>query len=265
VNYNARRVNPAKAIYHKFIPETVRNPIGMARRRIADRLTRFLRSEPLPPEELLLNVQMTPFVDEFITIGERSARSIRGALQPSISPTARVLDFGCGCGRTALPLSKATEWAIHGCDVDATAVEWLANELDPGRFRANGPSPPLPFGDASFDAVYAVSVFTHFSGQEQYEWSSELARVLAPRGLAAITTMGAGVIENFPAHVNPANRARLREEGFLFIEDSASFNARAAFHTPGGLARLLAGEFELWQHYERGLDGFQDLTLFVKR
>jgi SAM-dependent methyltransferase len=265
VIYNARRVNPAKAIYHKFIPESVRNPIGMARRRFADRLSRLARSGPLPPPALLLNVQMTPFVDEFITIGERSARSIRTALQPCLPASGRVLDFGCGCGRTALPLSRATSWELHGCDVDAPAVEWLGRALGRDRFRTNGAHPPLPFADASFDAVYAVSVFTHFSEHEQHAWSAELARVLASGGVAAVTTMGPGVIENFPAHVNPANRATLRDRGFLFIEDDRAFNARAAFHTPGGLARLFSAHFSLWQHYERGLDGFQDLTLLRKR
>jgi hypothetical protein len=73
------------------------------------------------------------------------------------------------------------------------------------------------------------------------------------------------VIENFPAHASPANRAALRDEGFLSVERKSSLESRAAYHTPGGLARLLAPEFELWQHHERGLDGFQDLTLFVKR
>lgn len=263
--YNARRVNPAKAIYHKFIPESVRNPIGMARRRVADRLARFTHGAPLPPPELLLNVQMTPFVDEFITIGGRSAASIRAILAPIVGTSARVLDFGCGCGRTALPMARSTSWELHGCDVDAPAVGWLGRALDPSRFKGNGASPPLPFVDASFEAVYAVSVFTHFSREEQRAWCRELARVLAPGGFAVVTTMGPGVIENFPAHVNPENRATLRDEGFLFIESSRSFNARAAFHTPGGLARLFAPEFELRQHHERGLDGFQDLALLARR
>jgi SAM-dependent methyltransferase len=258
-------VNPAKAIYHKFIPESLRNPLGMARRRFADRLVRSSHGSPLPPAELLLKVQMTPFVQEFITIGDRSAASIREALGASVPARARVLDFGCGCGRTLLPLSSATAWELYGCDVDAPAVEWLGRALAPSSIRVNGTSPPLPFADASFDAVYAVSVFTCFSRDEQRAWSAELARVLVPDGLAAITTMGPGVIENFPAHVNPANRATLRDEGFLFIANTSAFNARAAFHTPGGLARLLSPEFDLWQHLERGLDGFQDLTLFVKR
>ncbi|MBI2215212.1 MAG: class I SAM-dependent methyltransferase [Acidobacteria bacterium] len=258
-------MNPAKAIYHKFIPESVRNPVGMARRRIVDRFTRLSHSESLPPPELLMNVQMTPFVDEFIRIGERSARSIQSALQPCVPAAAHVLDFGCGCGRTLLPLSKTTAWELHGCDVDSEAVAWLARTASGDRFRVNGTKPPLPFAAESFNAIYAVSVFTHFSEAEQYAWSAELARVLVPRGVAAITTMGDGVIENFPAHVTPENRARLRNCGFLFIEDERAFNARAAFHTLGGLTRLLSAEFDLWQHYERGLDGFQDLTLFVKR
>jgi SAM-dependent methyltransferase len=176
-----------------------------------------------------------------------------------------VLDFGCGCGRTLLPISRATSWELHGCDVDAPAVEWLGAALEAARLRVVGAQPPLPFDDASFDALYCVSVFTRLSRDEQTAWGAELARVLAPGGLAAVTTMGPGVIGSFPAHATPGNRATLRDDGFLLVDDASSFNSRVAFHTPGGLARLLSPAFELWQHCERGLDGFQDLTLFVKR
>lgn len=258
-------MNPAKAIYHKFIPESVRNPVGMLRRRLADRWTRVTYGASLPPPALLLNVQLTPFVSEFIRIGELSARSIRESIGGRLPERARVLDFGCGCGRAALPLSRSTHWELFGCDVDEPAVSWLGSAIEPSRFRVNGERPPLPFDDASFDAVYAVSVFTHFSEAEQRAWAVELARILAPGGLAAITTMAPGIIENFPAHATPPNRAKLRDEGFLFVEDASAFNARAAFHTPTGLARLLAPEFELWQHLERGLDGFQDLAVLIKR
>ena len=263
--YNARRVNPAKAIYHQFIPDSIRNPIGMTRRRLADRWTRLTHAGALPPPALLQNVQVTPFVNEFIRIGGRSARAIRESIGSRIAANARVLDFGCGCGRAALPLSQSTRWELFGCDIDAPAVSWLASTIDPGRFRVNGARPPLPFDTASFDAVYAVSVFTHFSAEEHRAWAVELSRVLKRGGVAAITTMGAGIIENFPAHATSSNRERLRDEGYLFLDDASAFNARAAFHSPSGLARLLAPEFELWQHLERGLDGFQDLAVMVKR
>ena len=263
--YNARRVNPAKAIYHKFIPESVRSPIGMSRRRLADRWTRLVHRGPLPPSELFAHLQTTPFVSEFIRSGERAANAIRCAIDGCLPPSAPVLDFRCGSGRTLLPLSRTTTWELSGCDADAAAVRWLSEALGSERVRSTPASGPLPFRDASFDALYAVSAFTHFTIDEQRAWSVELARVLVPGGLAVVSTMGPGILGNFPAQITSNSRATLLEEGLLVLDDSSSVNHCLAFHTPGGVARIAAPEFELWQHLERGLDGFEDLAVLVKR
>ena len=88
------------------------------------------------------------------------------------------LDFGCGCGRTLRWLTR--EWrdvSWHGTDVDAEAVGWCRSHL-PGRFEVNGPMPPLPFPNASFDLVLGVSVFTHLDEPVQRGWAAELRRVL---------------------------------------------------------------------------------------
>jgi SAM-dependent methyltransferase len=257
-------VSVAKAIYHRFIPESVRNPFGRARRSVADRLTRVLRRSPLPPAALLLNVQMTPYVDEFIRIGRRSAESIEGAITPLLegSSAPTVLDFGCGCGRTLLHVPR--EWDVHGCDIDHAAIAWLRHAIDASRFRVNDPSPPLPWPDDTFDAAYAVSVFTHFSETQHQSWRVELSRVLRPGAILAVSSMGPGILSNFPAHATDGNRSVLRERGYFFVPASTCFNANAAFHTPAGLARLLAPEFVLLATSEQGLDGFQDLSLFRK-
>lgn len=252
----------AKSIYHRIIPETVRNPIGRVRRGLADRLTRATSPTPLPPPGLLVNVQMTPYVDEFIRIGRQSASSIRSALGALLDAkaTPEVLDFGCGCGRTLLHLSAP--WNLYGCDIDVPAIEWLQRAIHADRFLPNGTDPPLPWTDGRFDAVYAVSVFTHFSESQHESWRRELARILRPGGLLAVSTMGPGILSNFPAHATDENRAHLRDLGFFFVPASHSFNANAAFHSPSGLARLMMPEFELIATSERGLDGFQDLSLF---
>lgn len=205
---------------------------------------------------------MTPYVDEFIRIGRASARSIETVLAPRLRDHDRpdILDFGCGCGRTLLQMRA--NWTIHGCDIDAGAIAWLRGAIDRDRFRVNDPNPPLPWPDASFDAAYAVSVFTHFSEAQHASWRRELARVLRPRAILAVTTMGPGILDNFPAHATESNRAALRSDGFFFVPASSSFNANAAFHAPRALSRLLAPEFDLVATSERGLDGFQDLSVF---
>lgn len=254
----------AKTLYHRLVPASVRNPIGMLRRKAIDRLTRAT-SAALPPVELLANVQMTPFVREYLEVGERSAASIRRYFEESgIAPTAvrAVLDFGCGSARTLRHLTD-TRWTLSGCDVDDAAISWASNHLQGIEFKRSGERPPLPWDDASFDAAFAVSVFTHFSPAEQRDWIAELARVLKPSGVLIITTMGPSVIANFP-HGTPENIAALEESGTIFIPSAESFNARAAFHTVGGVAAIARPHFELTRWIERGLDGFQDLAILVK-
>ncbi len=207
---------------------------------------------------------MTPWVNEFIRIGSRSASSIEATLAPFLESgeAARLLDFGCGCGRTLLHMRR--DWEVHGCDIDNDAIEWLRKMVDESRFRRNGTSPPLSWPDEHFDAIYAVSVFTHFSETQHAEWRKELARILRPGGLLAATTMGSSILSNFPVIATAENRKQLEETGYFFIPDAKSFNANTAFHTPGAIARLLAPEFELIATSEQGLDGFQDLSVFRK-
>lgn len=207
---------------------------------------------------------MTPYVDEFIRIGRQSAASIRTVTARLLDEPDQpdVLDFGCGCGRTLLHLHR--DWRVHGCDIDEDAISWLSRTLDKERFVTNGVSPPLPWPDASFDAAYAVSVFTHFSEEQHARWRRELHRVLRSRGVLVVTTMGPGILSNFPVHATQENRSRLESDGYFFVPAASSFNANAAFHTPYALARMLAPEFTLVATSERGLDGFQDLSAFRK-
>jgi SAM-dependent methyltransferase len=108
----------------------------------------------------------------------------------------RVLDFGCGAGRTLRHFSvEATEAEFWGCDIDETSIEWMEQQMCPP-FHAfvNDAEPPLEQADASFDLIWAISVFTHLT----YSWSRwllELHRVLKPDGLLFVTFMGRGMSE----------------------------------------------------------------------
>ena len=256
----------AKALYHRLIPERIRNPFGFARRSFADSLRRAITRPPLPPRELLANIQLTPFLSEYLAIGKRSAKSIVGALAlAGIARDARVrvLDFGCGSARTLRHL-RDTEWEIHGCDVDREAIDWVSKAIPFARFQVNPSDPPLPYERETFDAVFAVSLFTHFTEAQQTIWATELARILKPRGVALVSTLGPSVIEAFPRIATPENRRILTEDGFVFVRGGEAFNSHGAFHTVNGIVRFFGSWFDLVAWMERGLDDFQDLTVLRK-
>jgi SAM-dependent methyltransferase len=108
----------------------------------------------------------------------------------------RVLDFGCGAGRTLRHFLDEAETAeVWGCDIDAESIDWLRHNLSPPlRVFRNGPRPPLPQPDRYFDLIWAVSVFTHLV-ETWSDWLLELRRVLLPGGLLVATFIGEGLCQ----------------------------------------------------------------------
>lgn len=156
---------------------------------------------PYPPLELANRVgslqdaaEPLKFYDE---LGRRAYEEIVNRLPPDWTFTGkRVLDFGCGAGRTLRHfLREASEAEVWGCDIDAPSIDWLSENLcPPFHVCRNGPEPPLGRPDASFDLIWGISVFTHLTDSWS-RWLVELHRVLAADGLLYLTFMGSGTSE----------------------------------------------------------------------
>jgi SAM-dependent methyltransferase len=106
----------------------------------------------------------------------------------ALAPGARVLELGCASGRVLRHFRHQVEGLeVWGCDINASHVEWVGRHLPPDvRVFQNTVLPSLPLPDASFALVFAFSVFTHIDEFER-SWIAELARVLAPGGIAYLT------------------------------------------------------------------------------
>jgi SAM-dependent methyltransferase len=112
-----------------------------------------------------------------------------------ITPGARVLDVGCGAGRHAFEAYR------RGADVVAFDMDlgelrsvtgmcaaMRAEGEVPGAASAagiSGDATAMPFADGSFDRVIAAEVFEHILDDQSAV--NEVARVLRPGGIAAIT------------------------------------------------------------------------------
>lgn len=105
---------------------------------------------------------------------------------------SRVLDFGCGWGRTIrffmrdVPVDQ-----LVGVDCMPRAID-LARQTNPWcRFALIPPLPPLEgpdFPSAGFDLIYLYSVFSHLSEEAHELWLREFHRLLRPGGLLLATT-----------------------------------------------------------------------------
>jgi len=151
---------------------------------------------PVPPNELVQRVARIEDPDvegTYLAQGRTTLDRLERLLPPGWAwEGKRVLDFGCGAGRTLRHLTERARSAeLHGCDVDAPSIEWLEEHLSPPlHVVRNAELPPLPYPDGAFDLVYALSVFTHIV-DPWAEWLLELRRVLRPDGILVATFMNA--------------------------------------------------------------------------
>ena len=232
---------------------------------------RFLRHGggdglPVPSVRLRILATASPSVEWFIQSGQAAADSIRELLAQNDVPIARIgsmLDFGCGCGRVV------RHWAnlpteVHGCDYNTGLVDWCRRRLPFARFETNGLAPPLPYADASFELVYALSVFTHLPRTLQQQWMGELARVLTPNGYLIVSTHGEACLDS----LTEVERNRFRD-GQLVVrhEAEAGSNRCGVFFSEDYVRLHLAPGFLIRDYAPRGARGNppQDLVLLQTR
>ncbi len=108
----------------------------------------------------------------------------------------RVMDFGCGAGRTLKHFMEEAERAeLWGVDIDESSIELLRETVCPPlNVLRSERMPPLLLEGASFDLIWAISVFTHLT-DNSLPWLLELHRLLKPGALLIATYMGRWVSE----------------------------------------------------------------------
>jgi cyclopropane fatty-acyl-phospholipid synthase-like methyltransferase len=108
-----------------------------------------------------------------------------------LSPGKTLLDVACGAGGPALRVAATTRCSVVGIDVHEQAIA-TANSLAAERglaaraeFRSTDATGPLPFPDASFDALTCIDAINHFAGRPRVlaEWT----RLLKPGGRLLFT------------------------------------------------------------------------------
>jgi SAM-dependent methyltransferase len=208
----------------------------------------------LPPARLRAAVGIDSSRAHYVLVGSAVADAIvrfAGRLE------GQWLDFGCGSGRIARHIAGKVE--LTGVDIDRDAVAWCASHLR-GDFRAIEPQIPLPFEDATFDVVYAVSVFTHLDEEPQFAWLEELRRVLKRGGKLIASTHPPLLTYNRP-DMTQADHEGLNATGFAFRAGVGGFNEDSAFHRPDYVLREWRRYFSDVQHHPGGLLGYQDVVV----
>ena len=162
-----------------------------------------------------------------------------------LRPDSDVLDFGCGIGRMALPLTQylSPDASYVGVDVNRQGLAWCRRRISkiyPNfTFRHidyNNPlynpsgkavpwEHPLPFAAGSFDFVIATSVFTHLSRHEFKALAGQLSSLLRPGGRLFATFF---LLDDVSAEAMGRGGARL-----TFPDPGGGMTAGAIGHPPG--------------------------------
>jgi SAM-dependent methyltransferase len=207
---------------------------------------------PLPPEELRFLVAGSTDAEEFIALGAAGFQALVDILAKYELEPAKmdgILDFGCGCGRVLRHWQGRATKRLAGCDYNPALLDWCKENLAWADFSVNSLKPPLEFADASFDLVYAFSVFTHWPERLQFAWMRELGRVLRPGGHLVMSTHGASHLDVIVSEQGsrvlaffPAWQQALFRAGQLVTisPEKAGENACAAFHPEIFVRNVLA-------------------------
>lgn len=124
-----------------------------------------------------------------------------------LTPTSKVLEIGCGCGRTALPLTKILEKGGYvGVDIDKPSIaaaqknELLQengfafqhidvyNAMYNPQGKEDSTAYKFPFEDESVDVIFLISVFTHMLSEDVTHYINEISRLLKPGGRCLAST-----------------------------------------------------------------------------
>jgi SAM-dependent methyltransferase len=192
----------------------------------------------------------------------------------------RVLDFGCSSGRH-LRVLRAWRPGVRwmGCDPNAGAIAWAGASLEGIEFFVSPLEPPLELDPGSLDAVMAVSVWSHFGAGAALRWLEEMARLVRPGGVLALTIQSAGSLAFFlqGGHVDHEYARRVAEdllaEGHAWVDAFGPEGDWGVKHPEWGMgfmtlewlaARALA-DWTLERFDPRRIGANQDLVALRRR
>lgn len=207
---------------------------------------RFVAEHPdfaVPPAVLAYDAYNHVNWREYHDSGILHARLIADLIREHIAADPlKICEWGCGPGRVIRHLRGALAdrtVELFGADYNPASVAWCRTHLPGAKFRHNGLEPPLPFENATMDALYAISVFTHLSAEGHSRWIEEVFRVVRPMGIVIFTTHGGACLDRLlPQEQQEYRAGNLVVRGGVY-EGSKCF---VAYHPPAYVrAQLLQG------------------------
>jgi SAM-dependent methyltransferase len=234
---------------------------------------------PLAPPELIEtealmrqdDIRKRATAEWYFGSGYEEARAILTALEGygfDLSKLGTILEFGCGSSRVLRHFRVVADLELTGADANPKPLDWNRRNLPGIKFQQNGLEPPLSFVDASFDVIYALSVFTHIPLELQRSWLQELGRVLRPGGYLLCTVHGNSYANQLNAH----DHERLEQDGAVTLDAEnprASYSSRVlrswdVFQSRAEIQKNFGAFFQLLCYTDEPFANGQDLLILRK-
>ena len=128
--------------------------------------------------------------DSFYSGNRRPWRGVSDIGDLPFPPGGRVLEVGCGNGKTAVALAKRG-YRVTGMDFSQKAID-ICRELILDADFVCASVLNIPFENGSFDGISAFHVLEHLTDEELNKASEELYRVMKTGGYLLVKSFAEG-------------------------------------------------------------------------
>jgi SAM-dependent methyltransferase len=164
--------------------------------------------------------------------------------------TLRLLEFASGYGMVSRHLGRMKDrYALTACDIHEQAIAFLRTEIGVEAILSRTDPDDVTF-PGTFDAIFALSFFSHVPDRTWGRWLRRLYGALAEGGLLIFTTHGRGGHDR-------AGRPPLTRDGYWFAASSEQADLQ-----PEDYGTILVEPCYVFQHIERCEDAA--LVLFAE-
>jgi len=168
----------------------------------------------------------------------------RGDPIPQMQSGWKVLELGCGNGKTTATLSLQPGVELHAIDSSPTAVEMCGECVKKAGGKGDvavADGLHLPYADSFFDAVVAFHYFAHMPSEDSEKARAEAVRVLKPGGKLFFKEFGTGDFRYGKG--TETEPGTFRRRGGILTHYYTEGEAKGLFSS----LRLERFEFERWK------------------
>jgi SAM-dependent methyltransferase len=170
-----------------------------------------------------------------------------------------VLEAGCGTGYFSSLLQNERHWPVVPMDISPEGLLY-ARQMGVERV-VQGDTTELPFAPNTFDLVLSLDVLVHLPRGEEQRAASELARVLAPRGLLAVRAAALDSLRSSHSRFVMEHQ-RFTRRRLVEIFRKAGLRVRRCTYANSLLLPVAFVKFRLWEPLvgERAVSGIEPVS-----